>query len=464
MNPINHAHVVNEINQTNQTNERSHTSRTHAVSQIDQTNQKNQTNHLTLGSPTHAAIWKLQGHGLVLITFLSFFPILFHFEEYLFFTLLTIALAVAWLDGRQIWVRTPIDLPLLLFVGWVLMTIPFAIDPAYSFSEWRKLVAQILVFYWAVLVLRAHPDRSVTRGVLTAVVIGTVILCAYALPDFVARGGMWVDRGVRARAPGSDMNWLGTYLVIAIPLVAAVSATLKSLRQRLTCYVALLGPAVLTLVFSYMRAAWLGLVVQGIAFSLFTGRPRLVIWILGACLTSILVLSGMSELGHPNDIADPGSTILRLTVWNMSIEEVLKHPVVGIGYGNDTFAKRFKDYLRTAPAGELSSPHNTFLMIAMGSGIPALIFVTGVLVSATRYLLSSARNVSDRAAYAIIIGVAIMVVGFAVRNLFDYMFAGSLAYLFWILVAVGISEAIKARAPHQAERHTLNPSPLASYP
>jgi hypothetical protein len=35
--------------------------------------------------------------------------------------------------------------------------------------------------------------------------------------------------------------------------------------------------------------------------------------------------------------------------------------------------------------------------------------------------------------------IAVVVVGFATRNAFDYMFAGSLATLFWILLAIGFS-------------------------
>jgi hypothetical protein len=31
------------------------------------------------------------------------------------------------------------------------------------------------------------------------------------------------------------------------------------------------------------------------------------------------------------------------------------------------------------------------------------------------------------------------VIGFGVRNLFDYMFMGSLSHLFWILVATGVT-------------------------
>ncbi len=423
MNPINHAHVVNEINQTNQ---------------------RNQTNLLRLGAATRDTIWKIQGYGLVLITFLSFFPILFHFEEYLFFTLLTIALAVAWLDGRQIWARTPIDLPLLLFVGWVLMTIPFAIDPAYSFSEWRKLVAQILVFYWAVLVLRAHPDRSVTRGVLTAVVIGTVILCAYALPDFVARGGTWVDRGVRARAPGSDINWLGTYLVIVIPLVAAVGIALQTRWQRLACCGGVLCLSLLTLASTYMRAAWLSVVVQAMAFVLMTGRRRWLMWFLGCCLLGSFGLLALHERGYLQDTMSSLTLNKRLEIWKLAAAEVLEHPYVGIGYGSDTFGKRFAEHFESAQDSffykKRPGPFNTFVMVALGSGVPALLFLVWVLVRAFRSLIFGATKVCHRETYALIIGIAIMILGFTVRNFFEYMFAGSLAYLFWILVAVGMAE------------------------
>jgi len=39
------------------------------------------------------------------------------------------------------------------------------------------------------------------------------------------------------------------------------------------------------------------------------------------------------------------------------------------------------------------------------------------------------------------VAVAVVTVGFATRNLFDYMFAGSLGYLFWIIMAVGLNLA-----------------------
>ncbi|HJU06063.1 MAG TPA: hypothetical protein VJ692_13010, partial [Nitrospiraceae bacterium] len=116
-----------------------------------------------------ADLWTVQGCGLIVLTFLCFFPRLSHVGEYVFLALVLTAIVGAWLYGEKVVLRTPLDVPLLLFVGWVLVTVPFATDPAYSFAEWRKLATKILSFYWAFRVLQAQPNRTVTRGILAAV-------------------------------------------------------------------------------------------------------------------------------------------------------------------------------------------------------------------------------------------------------------------------------------------------------
>ena len=177
-------------------------------------------------------MWKLQAYGLVAITLLSFFPRFFHFQEYAFFFLLAVALCLSWAEKTNPVVRTPIDLPLLGFVAWVLCTVPFAIDPAYSFSEWRKLVTQVLVFYWSMLVLHRHRQTDLGRLLVWAVIGGSLALSVFALGDFVLRGGTWKDRLVRAGAPSSDYNWLTTYLVLVIPILIGWCLIQRTMRER----------------------------------------------------------------------------------------------------------------------------------------------------------------------------------------------------------------------------------------
>ncbi len=401
--------------------------------------------HLSLPcGQVRRAIWKAQGYSLALITFTSFFPSWSHLQEYFFFGMFALALATAWSEGRRPWVRTAIDVPLGLFIGWVLLTIPFATDLAYSFAEWRKFCAHVLVFYWALLVLRANPDGDMNMRIRWAVVVGAGVLSVYALTDFVERGGTWRDRFVRAGAPSSDYNWLTTYMIIALPVSIAAFATCRRAWLRgvagLVTILVFLGQ-----VFAYTRAGWLALFAEGLAYGAFARFRRFLLWTGASAAVLGFVLVALSQVGYQRDTLDPWTLDARIAVWKIGIDEVLKHPVVGVGYGNDTFLKRHPEYSPQAQRelnvkeAVLPAMHNTFLMVTLGSGLPGLACFVWLFARATRSVIAGGRVALGRPAHIFALAVAVMVVGFAVRNFFDYMFAGSLASLFWILVATGLS-------------------------
>jgi hypothetical protein len=74
----------------------------------------------------------------------------------------------------------------------------------------------------------------------------------------------------------------------------------------------------------------------------------------------------------------------------------------------------------------------------MGSGVPALILLIWVFVRIVSTLVRQWRRSKNAETQWVLVAVAVVTVGFATRNLFDYMFAGSLSHLFWILVAAGL--------------------------
>jgi hypothetical protein len=488
---------------------------------------------IQISDQIRARIWTIQVYGLIVITFLSFFPTFFRFEEHLFFGLFAVALALCWIEGKSPWVRSPIDLPLFLFVGWILFTVPFAIDPVYSFSEWRKLAAQVLLFYWVLLVLhqttypamKAHslglekgwrkgsgggtparrdynqehasrrsdsvpspkpsvlvfpsplapplsPKRvsdignpiehhevaqrqqilakqsgfghvgqtsrlTVIETILLALVLGSSVLSAWSLVDFFERGGTWEDRIVRANAPGSDYNWLGTYAIMALPLAVATGLVLLDYWQRLLSWLAC-GLTLLALVFSYSRAAWLGAVVQVIVLALLFRRKALLVLVLIGIVALAAGLLVASLAGLQQDTVDPWTWKSRMEVWSLGAHEIAKNPLTGLGYGYQTFEPLIADY----PGGPSTvGLHSTILMVALGSGIPAVLLLLWILGQAFWQMVKYAVRAGIRGEGIIPLAVALMVLGFTVRNVFDYMFAGSLAYLFWILTAVALAKA-----------------------
>jgi len=389
-----------------------------------------------------AVAWKLQAYGLLGITFSSFFPRLIHAQEYAFFFLLAVALCLAWVERINPWIRTPIDLPLLGFVGWVLCTVPFATDPAYSFSEWRKFVAHVLIFYWAMFVLHSHRRIELSRQILWTVVLGSLALSGYALVDFILRGGTWRDRVVRAGAPYSDYNWLATYLVLVIPILIGWIVIHRTVWVR-AIGVLTLVMAGLAQVASYTRAAWVAHFAQAVGFGFVAGRRRLVIWVLAGTIAMGGGLFIVSEIGYQRDTVDSWTLSARVKTWRLGLHQVAQHPLVGVGYGNNTFVKVHATEIEADKGKDLAERvlpglHSTFAMVLMGSGVPALILFIWIFVRIVSTLTRQWRRSMAAETQGVLVVVAVVTVGFATRNLFDYMFAGSLAHLFWILVAAGL--------------------------
>lgn len=167
-------------------------------------------------------------------------------------------------------------------------------------------------------------------------------------------------------------------------------------------------------------------------------------WGLLALVGAGLVVA--SHSGFQTDTVATKTVDTRLAVWTIGLGAVSTHPMVGIGYGNNSFIKKFQEYSAERqvqlPEQERIIPamHNTFLMVALGSGLPALLSFIWIFVALLRRLIPipwlTRRN--DRVT-VLAAGIGLAVIGFAVRNLFDYMFMGSLVHLFWLLAAVGIT-------------------------
>jgi len=375
----------------------------------------------------------------------SFFPLLFRYQEHTVIILIVLCLGVCAVERTSPWVRTPLDLPLWVFMVWVLCTIPFATDPAYSFAEWKKFVAQAGVYYWALLVLTRCRNARLPRQVLQALVTGAALVACYALVEFLQQGGTWRDRFVRARAYGSDYNWLSTYMVAAIPVAGSLLAMGRVAWTRVAQGLALVLAGAAQL-FSYTRGGWVGHAAQGVTLALMIGGRRLAFGVLGLLAMIGAVLMVVSHSGIQTDTVDATTVDTRLVVWTIGLKEVSQHPLVGIGFGNNSFIKKFPEYAVDKqdhlPARERIIPamHNTFLMVTLGSGIPALLSFLWIFVALLRRLMPILwPKGHDQVGRPMAIGIGLAVIGLAVRNLFDYMFMGSLAHIFWLLAAVGMT-------------------------
>lgn len=397
------------------------------------------------GASDYAFFWVFQGYVMIVLACASFVPILFRYQEHAVIILIVFSLAMCGIERVSPWIKNPLDLPLWLFMIWVLCTVPFATDPAYSLAEWKKFVAQAGVFYWSLLVLDRCRRLSLPRQILWALAFSGTVLAVYALVDFVDRGGTWRDRYVRAHAFGSDYNWLSTYMVMTIPIIGSLVVMARVAWIRGAQLLALVLTVAAQL-FSYTRGGWLGHAAQGLALALMIGGRRLALGVLGLIALAGVGLAIASQSGFQRDTVAAKTVDTRLTVWAIGLREVATHPVVGIGYGNNSFVKKFPEYSlerqAQVPDHERIIPamHNTFLMVALGSGLPAFLCFFWIFVALLRRLVPVPWPAGRGDPFTVLAaGIGLAVIGFAVRNFFDYMFMGSLAHVFWLLAAVGIT-------------------------
>lgn len=277
------------------------------------------------------------------------------------------------------------------------------------------------------------------QNVFLGILFGSLLLSSITLIDFINRGGSWQDRNIRAIVPGSDYNWLSTYGVLCIPIIVYCGITSRVLWGKIFSYITLVV-ALAAHVASYTRAGWLASGVQFFSWGLILRRQFfLMIFVILFILVSVVLLVSF-QMGYHVDTLGIWTVETRFQVWKLGLNEMIRHPLVGIGYGNEIFQPVLIDSpMRDTPM----HLHNAPLMVGVGSGFPGLLLFLWVFIRLGWELFPKKypRNWTDTESLKLCFGIVL--VGFFFRNLFDYMFAGSLAYLFWILMACGLETSVK---------------------
>ncbi len=377
------------------------------------------------------------------------------FSRFLFverngFIILCVLLAL-WcaVNQRHFFTRTPIDLPLLAFVGWVAVTLPFSASPAYSIKEFAKLLQQGLLFYLVVFFFRDDRHR---RRLVWMLVAGLLLVSVRGIGQFTELIGRTLQEGeimlVESVTPGEV--WLTTYLVLMLPLSLALALCLRHPSARAAGFI-ITGLATLCLMLTYSRAGLLAFLCEAALLAVLVRRRAVVI---GVSTAALVVIVGSAALYQANltaamshkaagssSSALPGTGTLmhRLEAWKFAMGEISEHWLVGVGYGKD---KQKEIYGGLPAAREEAGParypgtHNTFLDIALGVGVPGMLLFVWLLQRVFAVSAGGFRRAADPMAAAVSLGVAVAVAGLSVRLLFDHMLIGTLALQFWVLVAL----------------------------
>ncbi len=375
----------------------------------------------------------------MLLGFCFFFVRLNHVAEYVF-----IGLVLFWiverLRTRDFHVRrTSFDVPLGLFLGWVLFTAIFAVEPEYSFREWQKALPRFLIFWFVLHTI--YTERQV-RSVLFACSVGVGVLSVLEVAYFLWNGGQVFDFSMsmasRAGVFTGSSQWFSTYLVMGFPIIC-LGLWCEQRRWARSIYVILCVVMLGAVVLVHTRAVWVAFVFELLVLGFITMQPirRILGLLTMGSFALLLVLFSLGQLSFITElqVGNPVSLQTRLNTWEFAIDELVEHPrlsLTGIGYGKHSFNKAYPDL----GAGYHTHIHNMFLARAIQLGIPGLllfVWIFGMVILTSFRVCQCYLHL-----YVGKLGLAMLLAttGLMVRNFLDDMFTGSVVYVYCLLMGL----------------------------
>lgn len=426
----------------------------------------------------------------------------------------TVVIVGAWIlkainDKRLTIKRTPLDIPLLLFLGANILSTIFSIDPHtsiwgyYSRSNGGLLsLISYLLLYWAFVSNMSLPQvKNILRiGLISGFLIslwaifehfGVSLSCVILRGEF--NDGCWVqDVQARVFASLGQPNWLAAYLSMLIFPALYFFLTASNKRELITYYLSLIT-MYLAFTFTYSRGPTLGLIAGLVIFislhilrfhpkggKLNLDSLKLIVIVLGgffsinilfgSALTSFRLVSKFAAPARPaiNLPITPSGTQLenggtesgqiRFIVWQGALDIFKHNPIFGSGL--ETFAYSYYQY---RPASHnltsewdflYNKAHNEYLNYLATTGIVG--FGTYVLVIGTfivfciRYYVSGIKKKIHNTNYLILTtALFASYISYLVYNffLFSVVIIAIFFYLFPALVFVSTESTKTLKFP-----------------
>ncbi len=421
---------------------------------------------------------------------------LFEFNKMLLVYFLTIVIVLTWIlkminQKTLILNRTPLDIPLLLFLGANILSTIFSIDTHtsiwgyYSRSNGGLLsIVSYLLLYWAFVSNMDAPKvlNTLKFGLVSGLIIslwgiaehfGVSPSCVILRGEFNA--SCWIqDVQSRVFATLGQPNWLAAYLAMLIFPSLYFFLTAKN-RILQTTYYLLLVTSYLAFTFTYSRGPILGLITGMIVFLILSfprrsstvGMTKRVLIVLatfflinllfGSALTNFRLVSKFAPPPRPAiSLPTPASTVtqleqggtesgqIRLIVWKGALE-IFKHfPIFGSGV--ETFAI---SYFQFRPQAHnlvsewdflYNKAHNEFLNYLANTGLVGL--GTYLIIIITFIIIILKRKGTD---HLLLLSLLASYLSYHVTNFFGFSVVAT-ALLFYLFPALAFvaTESTKA--------------------
>jgi O-antigen ligase len=383
--------------------------------------------------------------------------------------------------------KSPVLIPLLMFVGWAGVTMLWAPDLTFGLPEVIKWIEIVVIMLFAIDLAQRRGLKWIVAGVLFTVSTQAVIGIYEARIRGEGPLGFRLSEGIyRAYGTFEQPNPFAGFIGLILPITIAVAAystwqianrlsrrrsSAPSLLQQfsmLVLYGVTTALLALALYLSFSRGAWLAAVAA--MGAMMAVAPRRLWMGLGLVMIAVIAVISLSNAGLlPSSIsdrlADAGSLldirdvrgvpindanyalIERQAHWQAAINMLTEHPWTGVGFSN--YQPVYEQYRLLNWPMPLGHAHNIYLNVAAETGIPGLILYLFVWAAILVVTFKTIRR-SYGLHRALAIGLMGTWVYLSTHNLVDNLYVNNthlmIGALFGLLVILYRHRAASATA------------------
>jgi putative inorganic carbon (HCO3(-)) transporter len=327
--------------------------------------------------------------------------------------------------------KYPLVKPFGFFFLGCLLSLPFSEDLTPSIIEITELLSFIVLFILVVDTLRSERD---IKKMVKVLVLSSFVPLFVGLFQIYSHFTLYLsslEPFFRVKSTLTHPNAYAFYLVMITVLSVSLFLQERSEAKKIFLF-GLISFLVLSLVFTYTRGAWIGLVIAIFAMGVLKKRKLLIfapLSLYGLVLIFPLIFQRFESLLNPDTFIYT-SLAWRLRLWGASIPYFFSHPVFGNGLGTFQFiGYQIDDWFAAA--------HNDYLRMLVETGLVGFAGYIILVLCMLKLSIKTHKEAIDPFQKYIALGFLCFLIAYGVMSFADNLFNhGGIQWYFWAYAGV----------------------------
>ena len=364
------------------------------------------------------------------------------------------------LSVNRAFLKHPISIAILVYLGWMLITCITSVRPVISLKFFASKLWFITSCYWFFMQMLEDDLKNAVRyfncyalGLFIIVCITTYL---HALSGFDEHYAHYVMSPFY-----NDHTAYGAALAFMIPITSGFFFLPDNKLPQKIFYVVITFVFLMAFYLSFSRAAWISLVVAVGVLIILKLRIKLS-WILGGGLVLGLLLffyaddilykmsrnsqdsSGnfVEHIQSMSNISTDASNMERINRWTAAFGMIEEKPIFGWGPGTYQFeyAPFQKGYYRTIIStdfGDGGNAHSEYIGPCAESGIPGMLTVFAIVFTFLYIGIKTYINTEDKTLKLLSLCMVISLISYYTHGVFNnFLDTDKLSAIVWAAMAV----------------------------